>query len=114
MGQSSSQDFGHDHVFLTAAHEAIERRTWAVIGLCSAMMVGEIVGGALFGSIALVADGLHMSTHAGAMLLAALAYTFSRKHAKPMSSPISAVSWRCMWPRPIRRRWIPPASIRRP
>jgi cation diffusion facilitator family transporter len=45
------------------------------------MMVAEIVGGLLFGSIALVADGLHMSTHAGALLLAALAYTYARKHA---------------------------------
>ena len=34
-----------------------------------------------FGSIALVADGMHMSTHAGALLLAALAYSYSRKHA---------------------------------
>lgn len=81
MSPSRSQDVGHGHVFLAPAHKANERRTWAVIILCSAMMVGEIVGGALFGSIALVADGLHMSTHAGAMLLAALAYTFSRKHA---------------------------------
>jgi cation diffusion facilitator family transporter len=45
------------------------------------MMVAEIIGGLLFGSIALVADGLHMSTHAGALLLAALAYTYARKHA---------------------------------
>lgn len=45
------------------------------------MMIAEIAGGLLFGSIALVADGLHMSTHAGALLLAALAYTYSRKHA---------------------------------
>lgn len=45
------------------------------------MMIAEIVGGFLFGSIALVADGLHMSTHAGALLLAALAYTYARKHA---------------------------------
>ena len=45
------------------------------------MMVAEIVGGLLFGSIALVADGLHMSTHAGALLLAALAYTYARRHA---------------------------------
>jgi cation diffusion facilitator family transporter len=46
------------------------------------MMIAEIGGGLLFGSIALVADGLHMSTHAGALLLAALAYTYSRKHAE--------------------------------
>ena len=45
------------------------------------MMVAEIVGGLMFGSIALVADGMHMSTHAGALLLAALAYTYARKHA---------------------------------
>jgi cation diffusion facilitator family transporter len=45
------------------------------------MMIAEIVGGALFGSLALIADGLHMSTHAGALLLAALAYTFARKYA---------------------------------
>lgn len=72
---------GHDHVFLGAAHGQNERRTWTVIALCTAMMVGEIVGGTLFGSLALVADGLHMSTHAGAMLIAALAYTYARRHA---------------------------------
>jgi cation diffusion facilitator family transporter len=71
----------HDHVFLGSGHEAAERRTWAVIILCSVMMVAEIAGGALFGSIALIADGLHMSTHAGALLLAALAYTYARKYA---------------------------------
>ena len=72
----------HSHVFLGADHERSERRTWWVIWLCGAMMVTEIVGGWLFGSIALVADGLHMSTHAGAMLLAALAYRYARRHAK--------------------------------
>ncbi|MFI4868214.1 MAG: CDF family Co(II)/Ni(II) efflux transporter DmeF [Steroidobacterales bacterium] len=72
---------GHSHVFLAADHERSERRTWAVIVLCGVMMAAEIVGGLLFGSIALVADGLHMSTHAGALLLAALAYRYSRGHA---------------------------------
>ncbi len=71
----------HSHVFLGARHETSERRTWAVIWLCGAMMVAEIAGGLLFGSIALVADGMHMSTHAGALLLAALAYTYARRHA---------------------------------
>lgn len=74
--------FGHSHVFLGKNHEGSERRTWAVIWLCVAMMVGEIGGGLMFHSIALVADGLHMSTHAGALLLAALAYTYSRKYAQ--------------------------------
>jgi cation diffusion facilitator family transporter len=70
------------HAFLGAEHARNEYRTWIVIGVCAAMMVLEIVGGLWFGSIALVADGLHMSTHAGALLLAALAYTFARRHAE--------------------------------
>jgi cation diffusion facilitator family transporter len=69
------------HMFLGEGHARSESRTWKVIWLCTAMMVIEIIGGVWFGSIALVADGLHMSTHAGALLLAALAYTFARKHA---------------------------------
>ncbi|HEY2528048.1 MAG TPA: CDF family Co(II)/Ni(II) efflux transporter DmeF [Xanthobacteraceae bacterium] len=71
----------HNHIFLGEGHERNERRTWMVIALCSFMMVAEIVGGLLFGSIALVADGLHMSTHASALLLAALAYRYARRHA---------------------------------
>ena len=71
----------HSHVFLGEGHEANERKTWAVIILCGIMMIVEIVGGGLFGSLALIADGLHMSTHAGAMLIAALAYTYARRHA---------------------------------
>ena len=72
---------GHHHVFLGTGHEQNERKTWAVIVLCSVMMLVEIVGGSVYGSLALVADGLHMSTHAGAMLIAALAYTYARRHA---------------------------------
>jgi cation diffusion facilitator family transporter len=71
----------HQHIFLGVGHEHSERKTWTVIWLCGAMMCAEIVGGLLFGSIALVADGLHMSTHAGALLLAALAYRYARRHA---------------------------------
>jgi Cation efflux family len=75
-------EFDHSHVFLAPDHERSERRTWVVIWLCGFMMAAEVAGGLLFGSIALVADGLHMSTHAGALLLAALAYSYSRRHAK--------------------------------
>lgn len=71
----------HDHVFLGEGHDQNGRKTWAVIALCSAMMTAEIIGGKLFGSLALVADGMHMSTHAGAMLIAALAYKYARKYA---------------------------------
>src|SRR3979411_2771755 len=75
----------HDHVFLGKDHDKAERRTWAVIILCSIMMIAEIIGGALFGSLALIADGLHMSTHAGALLLAAVAYMLARKYANDRS-----------------------------
>ncbi|MDE8348036.1 MAG: CDF family Co(II)/Ni(II) efflux transporter DmeF [Acidocella sp.] len=71
----------HTHVFLGEGHDENASRTWTVIWLCGAMMLLEIIGGIWFGSIALVADGMHMSTHAGALLLAALAYKYARKHA---------------------------------
>src|SRR5271157_2202486 len=79
--ESAAYSAFHSHIFLGEGHEKSERRTWAVIWLCAAMMLAEIVGGWLFGSIALIADGLHMSTHAGALLLAALAYSFARRYA---------------------------------
>jgi Co/Zn/Cd efflux system component len=68
-GENRRPSFLHSHVFLGETHEQSERRTWAVIWLCGAMMLAEIVGGLLFGSIALVADAMNMSTHAGALLL---------------------------------------------
>jgi cation diffusion facilitator family transporter len=80
MHSHSIDGFRHAHVFLGKAHARNERKTWVVIAICAAMMVAEIVGGLWFGSVALIADGLHMSTHAGALLLAALAYTYSRRH----------------------------------
>jgi cation diffusion facilitator family transporter len=80
MHIQSIDDFRHPHVFLGDSHERNERKTWAVIAICAAMMVAEIVGGLWSGSVALVADGLHMSTHAGALLIAALAYTYSRSY----------------------------------
>ena len=72
--------FRHQHVFLGEAHDRNARKTRFVIAICTIMMVAEIVGGIWFGSVALIADGLHMSTHAGAMLIAALAYAYSRSH----------------------------------
>lgn len=67
-----------DHDFLGAGHDANARKTVFVLLLCAAMMVVEIAGGLAFRSIALLADGLHMATHAGAMLVAAFAYRFAR------------------------------------
>src|SRR5262245_33423866 len=81
MHSHSMETWTHDHVFLGEAHDRNERRTWFVVILTAAMMVAEIVGGTLFGSMALVADGWHMSTHAAALSIAALAYRFARSHA---------------------------------
>ena len=71
----------HDHAFLGEHHHAHERRTWGVVALTAAMMIAEIVGGTIFGSIAVVADGWHMGTHVAALAIAALAYLFARRHA---------------------------------
>jgi cation diffusion facilitator family transporter len=81
MHSHSIETHRHSHIFLGSAHERNERRTWIVIAICAVMMVAEVAGGLWFGSVALVADGLHMSTHAGALLIAALAYTYSRRYA---------------------------------
>ena len=71
----------HTHVFLGENHDRNARRTWLVIALTATMMVGEIVAGSVFGSMALVADGWHMATHAAAMLITALAYLYARRNA---------------------------------
>jgi cation diffusion facilitator family transporter len=71
----------HDHVFLGAGHDRNERRTWLVVVLTATTMVVEIAGGAIYGSMALMADGWHMFTHAAALAIAALAYRFARRHA---------------------------------
>lgn len=81
MNTHSLETLKHQHVFLGADHARNERRTWIVVGLTAAMMVGEIVAGLLFGSMALLADGFHMATHAGALAIAALAYLYARRHA---------------------------------
>ena len=81
MHTHSVEKWQHDHVFLGADHRRNERRTWAVIALTTTMMVAEIVAGTVFGSMALLADGLHMATHAGALIIAALAYLYARRHA---------------------------------
>jgi cation diffusion facilitator family transporter len=68
--------------YLGEQHERNEHRTWIVVGITLVMMVGEIVGGSWFGSMALVADGWHMATHAAALGIAAIAYRYARRHAR--------------------------------
>ena len=72
----------HEHVFLGAAHEENARRTLWVVMLTVVMMVAEIAAGYLTGSMALLADGFHMATHAGALGIAAAAYAYAKRHAR--------------------------------
>ncbi len=80
--RSGTDAHGHEHVFLGQDHARNERRIWLVIALTALMMVVEIGAGTVYGSMALVADGWHMSTHASALLISALAYLFARKQAR--------------------------------
>ncbi len=80
MHTQSVEPWTHAHHFLGEKHDQNERRTWSVVGLTAVMMVVEIVGGTIYGSMAVVADGWHMSTHAAALGIAALAYRFARSH----------------------------------
>jgi cation diffusion facilitator family transporter len=81
MHTHSLDRWHHAHVFLGEKHDRHERRTWFVVALTAATMVAEVIGGSLFGSMAVVADGVHMSTHVLALAIAALAYRFARRHA---------------------------------
>ncbi len=71
----------HSHVFLGSTHDENARRTLWVVALTVVMMVGEIAAGYITGSMALLADGFHMATHAGALGIAAAAYAYARRHA---------------------------------
>jgi cation diffusion facilitator family transporter len=71
----------HGHAFVADRGTSGEQRTRWVVGITLAMMVGEIVAGLAFGSMALLADGWHMGTHAAALGVAVLAYRYARSHA---------------------------------
>jgi len=73
MHHETIEPWRHDHRFLATSHDHHERRTWIVVALTSVTMVAEVVAGLLFGSMALLADGVHMATHAGALALAGFA-----------------------------------------
>jgi cation diffusion facilitator family transporter len=72
----------HEHVFGQDRKRPGESRTRVVIGITATMMVVEIVSGVLFGSMALLADGLHMASHASALTIALVAYVYARRHAR--------------------------------
>lgn len=74
--------FGHEHSFLGRDHAANARRTLAVVVVTALAMVVEIAAGLAFGSMALLADGFHMATHAGAIAVAAVAYRIAARRAQ--------------------------------
>ena len=71
----------HDHVFDAGSHAA-ERGTRLVMAITAVMMAAEILAGWWFNSMALLADGWHMSSHAGAIGVSAFAYAASRRYAR--------------------------------
>jgi cation diffusion facilitator family transporter len=79
MHTHTIENWTHDHLFLGDKHEQNERRTWFVVALTLVMMVGEITAGSFFGSMALLADGWHMGTHAAALGIAGAAYMLARR-----------------------------------
>ncbi|HEX8263709.1 MAG TPA: CDF family Co(II)/Ni(II) efflux transporter DmeF, partial [Allosphingosinicella sp.] len=82
MHSHSAGPWHHDHLFLGENAQGHERRTWLVVGVTIAAMVAEVGAGLAFGSMALLADGLHMATHAGALTLAGAAYAYARLNAE--------------------------------
>jgi len=71
----------HGHIFLGHGHGHAERRTRLAATVTVVFMAVEITAGVLFHSMALLADGVHMATHVGALGLAAGAYFLARRHA---------------------------------
>lgn len=85
MEQSSLERWQHDHSFGQDQRRAGERKTQIVIVITATMMVVEIAAGIVLGSMALLADGLHMASHAVALGINAYAYAYARRHAHDAS-----------------------------
>ena len=81
MHSHSIESWQHDHVFGQDQPQEGERRTKWVIALTATTMVVEIICGIMFGSMALLADGLHMASHTAALGIAAFAYSYARRNA---------------------------------
>ncbi|MBJ2345271.1 MULTISPECIES: CDF family Co(II)/Ni(II) efflux transporter DmeF [Pseudomonas] len=77
----SHLNYTHHHMFLGSAHDENAKRTLWVVALTVVMMIGEIIAGYITGSMALLADGFHMATHAGALGITAAAYGYAKRHA---------------------------------
>ncbi len=78
--QKNIQPWQHDHTFGQNRENIAERKAIIVTGLTALMMIVEIAAGIIFGSMALLADGLHMASHATALCINVFAYVYARKH----------------------------------
>lgn len=76
--ERSPERWQHSHDFVPSSHRRGERQTWLVIALTAVMMVIEIAAGTVFNSMALLADGWHMASHASALGITAFAYVYAR------------------------------------
>ncbi len=81
MTEHSLEPWQRNHFFLAQGHATNAKRTQWALGLTIAMMVAEIIAGTVFGSMALLADGWHMGSHAAALGIAAFAYQYAHRHA---------------------------------
>jgi cation diffusion facilitator family transporter len=82
MHTESIERWVHDHTFGQDRKKSAEHRTLIVIVITLVTMAVEIAAGIAFGSMALLADGLHMGSHASALTISAFAYFYTRRHAK--------------------------------
>ncbi|MCU0484740.1 MAG: CDF family Co(II)/Ni(II) efflux transporter DmeF [Anaerolineales bacterium] len=82
MHNNSIAKWQHTHIFGQDQIRSGERRTLIVVILTGVMMIGEILVGIFYGSMALLADGIHMGSHMVGLLIALIAYILARKYAK--------------------------------
>ena len=82
MHRHKFEQWHHDHTFAQDQRKSGESRTLIVIGITAVMMVVELMAGVVYGSMALLADGLHMASHAAALSITAFAYVYARRNAR--------------------------------
>jgi len=82
MHTESIERWVHDHTFGQDRKKSAEHRTLIVIAITLVTMAVEVAAGIAFGSMALLADGLHMGSHASALAISSFAYYYTRNHAK--------------------------------
>lgn len=82
MHDRAASQLLHTHAYGEASSHKAEARTWWVIGLTMVTMMGELIGGYFYGSMALLADGWHMGTHAAALGITVFAFRYALRNAK--------------------------------